>query len=404
MAMERSSAGRTAGVAVLLLMASCEPAPSVPADPEPLATALDTGAPSDELPARKAIPQDGPMPGLVAYGELTRQEDELEAERRRSEIEAEIATLVDHPWAGSYLKVSARGHHGSNSDSLVLAPIAGFVAIASIPAVVLTKEHSWGTLEVSGEALTLHHKEPNRREHWRQAWPEQLLVVPWGERHYLLEPKELEAFARSLHTGDEPRSSSVGNFLLRSGDWSLRARGRPDVPASARELFRATPLLAIVFTHDGSTPASVELDVGQRDGVLVGQRFFQKDDELTVTVVAEESCRASVRALATDVVLPEIGSRWWSSPSLRARIIALEEVNTTEGESGQARQRTRATLDVGSRQGIHAGMLFRRRSALWAEFEVTEVSEDSCSGMLPEWPSQTLLAIGDELETARGKD
>ena len=61
---------------------------------------------------------------------------------------------------------------------------------------------------------------------------DELVPIRWGPRRYLVSADELSAFVEAVRQGDEPRSTTAGEFLLRRGDWNLRVTGEPVIPVN----------------------------------------------------------------------------------------------------------------------------------------------------------------------------
>ncbi len=57
-----------------------------------------------------------------------------------------------------------------------------------------------------------------------------MIVVPWGERSYLLLEDELEAFRSAVAAGTEPRKTIEGDFFMMDGDESKPTSGQPYLP------------------------------------------------------------------------------------------------------------------------------------------------------------------------------
>ncbi len=150
-----------------------------------------------------------------------------------------------------------------------------------------------GQVSIDGEELVLETsmKEGDLRV------PARLRVVSWGDRTYLMPPEELAKLANAMNHGDEPRSSAMGFFLLRDGDWERPASGLPDLPASSLDLLLPHPVAGTVLRKlEG---ASVEIDVGARDGLkpgmdlyAIGKALRQGLCQLTVVSVSEDSAIA----------------------------------------------------------------------------------------------------------------
>lgn len=59
---------------------------------------------------------------------------------------------------------------------------------------------------------------------------DELRVVTWGSRLYLVAPSELPLFTFEVRAGLEPRVSPEGHYLLRAGGWRRVVTGLPRLP------------------------------------------------------------------------------------------------------------------------------------------------------------------------------
>jgi hypothetical protein len=191
-------------------------------------------------------------------------------------ITAEAGQLNGHPWAGKYYAGDGTGFN----FGIVIAPASGFVYTWS--GCMGLYNHNHGLVAQDENHLTLIRCEPEEDENGRTAAPAELVVVPWGERTYLLRPDELTSFYNAVNAGDEPREGSFGSFLLREDDWKKKAEGVPDIPLELRPWLRSEPLkarIAAVGKTRGSgrewevRQTAIRIDVGRHDGVFVGMEF-----------------------------------------------------------------------------------------------------------------------------------
>lgn len=74
------------------------------------------------------------------------------------------------------------------------------------------------------------HPEKSLDQGMREQLPLQWVPVPWGDRMYLLEEKDIPLFAKYVNQGWEPRSEEHGLFLLRQQDWKKKVSGPPGLP------------------------------------------------------------------------------------------------------------------------------------------------------------------------------
>jgi len=57
-----------------------------------------------------------------------------------------------------------------------------------------------------------------------------LFLVRWGKRTYMIPSQSVANFMQSVSSGQEPRTSRYGQWLLREYDWNEDAIGVPNVP------------------------------------------------------------------------------------------------------------------------------------------------------------------------------
>lgn len=255
---------------------------------------------------------------------------------RRDAIEQELATLGDHPWAGTYYA----GDEASFHIRLVQAPKSGYAYELIAPmsgqwdgATTLTGSTFGGSV---GDARltprgTLEYVPDNKRlpRPASLVAPPEHLLITWGERKYLMPEDEVVGFCWAVNAGLEPRDTQDGLFLLRAGDHDESVVGPPDVPAQYTGYLLEEPILAVITAvgdtetrgGPGSTSytTNVTLNVGRRDGVLPGMTFrvceppeARQDHQVLLTLVEERTSAAQVlykSTLTTTRRPPEAGWR-----------------------------------------------------------------------------------------------
>ncbi len=103
---------------------------------------------------------------------------EKTAEKMRQEIQAEIKTLQDHPWAGEYYCGDGLG----TNISLAIAPKSGHVF--ELRNCTGLYDRNYGTVEWKNGLLRLTFTFENNREGFR-GFAEELIPVAWGPRKVL---------------------------------------------------------------------------------------------------------------------------------------------------------------------------------------------------------------------------
>ena len=59
---------------------------------------------------------------------------------------------------------------------------------------------------------------------------EELVIVKWGRRFYLIPSTRMTDFCEAVKEGREPRNEMRGSFFLRIGDSEIEVDGSPDLP------------------------------------------------------------------------------------------------------------------------------------------------------------------------------
>jgi CubicO group peptidase (beta-lactamase class C family) len=131
-----------------------------------------------------------------------------------------------------------------------------------------TYDRNYGGVTFADDVLTLHPQFTNDEE--GIGISEQFVVIRWGERRYLISPRDIERFAADVAAGHEPRTSLWGSFILRHDDETKPAPGLPQLPTRFRQRFLTAMSLAatraLSLVKDGTqvapadATASVPLD------------------------------------------------------------------------------------------------------------------------------------------------
>ena len=238
---------------------------------------------------------------------------------KREKVEAEIARLQDHPWAGQY---SYSHDHGSRV--LTLAPENGFV---------LNDNWSWertdlyGTVEWDGTHIKLTSEisdAPVDDVHDYRKIHTEYRLVRWGKRLYLIPDNQIIEFCYKINTGNEPRyASGWGIYLLRSGDWEKEAKGRPEIPEEFMphlldERVDAVLLSVTIEKNKPDGTVNAVLNKGKKDGLLPGMRLVAEArsegggyNSMTLTKVDETQSEC---LLYYGNTLPEVGQEFSTCP------------------------------------------------------------------------------------------
>jgi len=243
-----------------------------------------------------------------------------EAAQRMGRIETEIAALgAQDPWAGDYFCGDGLGVR----LLLQVAPNAGF--LFEHWGCLGLYDRNWGEIDERDGALAFTCHFVNEREgpFFHSAY----VPAKWGERRYLIAPRQMKSFCNAVNMGDEPRASGYGDFLLRRNESETPPTGLPELPREFASMVRDHPLQAsVVAVQVGRFVKTsgvrlrttvVTLDVGSKDGAwegmelfVIGQRLISK---LTISKCQDSHCSAESN-FRVDEQLPEIGWKLASRP------------------------------------------------------------------------------------------
>jgi hypothetical protein len=240
--------------------------------------------------------------------------DEAAIEQRRTQIQHEIATLKQHPWAGDYYEGDGLGAN----ISITLAPETG-IAATWHGCLGLYGANRGKVVERDGE-LRFEYEQPNKRGFG--GFPDQVRPVRWGERRYMIPEKKMIAFVNAINRGFEPREGMHGLFLLADGDEKKSVVGMPDLPKSMGDLIRLAPLEVRIVSVDAVEKRKSKvgadcgfhyrmmLDRGTKDGLAPGVELKvigQPDvsDIVTVRTVAGGTASADMGIWSVDCTRPK---------------------------------------------------------------------------------------------------
>ena len=225
------------------------------------------------------------------------RESRRKLQTRESAIQNEIDELKSHSWAGRYLYGGL-----TSSFQLSIAPESGF-AFSSRGCVGIYGLN-YGTVQATDGMLKLVPREENRRG---DTWgiPTELLLISWGERHYLIPATQILKFINAINAGFEPRKTVSGLFFLKWGDEYKPAAGKPKLPPEYADYLLENPIQARITSHqetrvEGSAVRStVVLDVGKAQGAMVGMQFYFQNSlryypPAVITVVNDSNSVAEI--------------------------------------------------------------------------------------------------------------
>jgi hypothetical protein len=243
---------------------------------------------------------------------------EATAKKLSERIKTEITGLTNHPWAGEY-------HYGDGlgvNVTFVIAPENGYVfewyGCGGL------YDRNYGSVTASDGLLRLSVTFRNERKGF-QGMAQELIPVPWGDRHYLIPADDVIGFCNHVNCGSEPRTARLGYHLLRSGDEKKPVSGFPSVPADYRPYLLASPITAeITGIRSVTTRPSVSdwkfkdttvtLDAGTNKVLRRGMELHVSVpadlvESVIITKVAETTAEAMMTQIGADERGPEKGWR-----------------------------------------------------------------------------------------------
>ena len=199
---------------------------------------------------------------------------------RRVMIEVDLKTGSHESWESTYYDGSpTRGF----ARGWIISRKKGYVSTS--------RTTDMGTVKVKGDRIALVSESPTN------GWglmPEEYVVVPWDKQVFLGEPNELLAFCNEVNSGQLRRYRPSGQVLLRVEDFDKpRPTGFPQVPTEYKDYLLKTPITGSVIKmgEDKEDVAvwgqaslrsgtSLSLNVGKKDGVRAGMRFYPEQGSI----------------------------------------------------------------------------------------------------------------------------
>jgi hypothetical protein len=195
----------------------------------------------------------------------------------RDKIVGECKKLGAPPWAGVYREGFDRK---LPTSTLWVAPKAGVVFQffgSEAPQPEFTNS---GSVEEKDGRLLVKWKYPQWR--WWNVWLNDLLVVRWCDRHYLVPAPQILEFCSAIKAGVDPNDWEAGLYcLIREGDLKKPALGPPDLPKGYEKYWKMAAIVGNVTKFkiekkdevNLNFRASLTMDVGKADGVLPEMNF-----------------------------------------------------------------------------------------------------------------------------------
>lgn len=186
--------------------------------------------------------------------------DEQAAKERKEKIEAELASLENHPWAGIY-----KERRFLHYQMLYLAPESGFVHARHTDFSYIGYNYGDITCEDGRLKLSLARENHTRKSRVPET---EYILIPWGEERYLVPEEKMMEFCEQFNCGWYPR-------FFRQGERWTKLVGLPEVPEEYRkyllnEAFDAE-ILSVGEPSENAFP--VTLNWGSRDGLYAGMKL-----------------------------------------------------------------------------------------------------------------------------------
>jgi hypothetical protein len=188
--------------------------------------------------------------------------------------------LFRFEWGGTRLTLNASGRFKEeSSDCTGVTTSSGPYSISNATLRLTTSKI---TRRDNGEKkehdLT---KRKERKKHLDTDEPfapstDELQVVRWGERVYLMSSKSFEDFIDGINLGFEPRQvdgyrALYGFILLREGDEGKPVNGPPPLPSDVLTSLLPAPVTATVLNTEGiENKIIATIDKGSDDGLRKG--------------------------------------------------------------------------------------------------------------------------------------
>jgi hypothetical protein len=275
------------------------------------------------------------LPGdFETYLEQYSEETETMLTQMCARIEAEALALGSDHWAGEY-----ECNYGPQwYRTLFVAPKGGCV-FASTGCMGQhgngLYDKNYGKATYTEGRIRLSFKYRNVREGFAGI-SEELILVPWAERRYLMPVDEMIKFCNNVNAGMEPRTpdSAFGHHLLHRGDDKRKVSGLPQVPEEYRRYLLAKPVeadLVTVGTYTNEETAGYDLmkapatiDAGSATGLLSGMRLYPKlpkdakaahESWITLTTVGLKSSTGILTTTEESSLPPKPGQRFSTQAS-----------------------------------------------------------------------------------------
>ena len=261
------------------------------------------------------------------YDSKLSAEAEKTAKTLSQQIRKEISQLKNHEWAGEYYEGDGLGEN----VSLTIAPKHGYVF--EWHGCLGLYDRNYGHVTATNERLQLSFTFTNKQEGFGGIANE-FITVRWGERIYLVPPRDIVGFCNEVNSGFEPRNNPHGRYLLRRGDEKRKAKGDPAVPPEFQTCLLKQPIKASItqILKTSTRPSradfqfkdtTVTISSGKKHGLRPGMELYVTDpDRLVITVTVLNVLENTSEGIITQIVkydpAPKVGWTLSTSPPWRA--------------------------------------------------------------------------------------
>ena len=125
----------------------------------------------------------------------------------------------------------------------------------------------------------------------RAGFHTEFVLVPWGDRRYLIANDEAKTFCNAVNQGRAQRTG-YREFFTRRPDCNKKVDGLPSVPRTWQAFLLPTPINGEMI--EISTDNRAEINLGRLNGVFEGMELFADSDEIPLEVVKVDDNKCTV--------------------------------------------------------------------------------------------------------------
>ena len=219
----------------------------------------------------------------------------------------ELNTLKDHPWAGRYYL----GEELDSSEGITISPNSE--VIYKLGSCFPTPcDLNYGIASFNGQYLHIKWQLDTQDKPW---FPTKFLLVPWGERRYLVPIGDIIGFCRDVNENLEQQTEHYGYNSWHRVDSKKKISGLPQLPKEFEKYRNMKSINGSIKEAGPVTIASeygsnknktaclaqkVVLDIGEAEAVLPQMRFRLTEENgfrgwITITQVRLHEADAVAR-------------------------------------------------------------------------------------------------------------